>query len=186
MTVNARRRPRWRFFHFRRARLDRSFRRPGRGKETAMNKPMTALAGLALAGALLTVLPAGQARADEPTIKCELHYNLQGWSIIYKHAEGSGTVTCNNGQSAPVKITVVGGGLTAGKYRVENGKGEISKVHGIDEVFGDYVQAGAEAGVVRSAQAQVLTKGTTSLALSATGQGINLGVSVGKFTIARP
>jgi hypothetical protein len=151
-----------------------------------MNKPITALAGLALAGAVLAALPAGQARADEPMVKCELHYNLQGWSIIYKHAEGSGTVTCNNGQSAPVKITVVGGGLTAGKYRVENGKGEISKVHGIDEVFGDYVQAGAEAGVVRSAQAQVLTKGTTSLALSATGQGINLGVSVGKFTIARP
>ena len=47
------------------------------------------------------------------------------------------------------------------------------------------MQAGAEAGVVKSAQAQVLTKGTTSLALSATGQGINLGVSVGKFTIAR-
>jgi hypothetical protein len=32
----------------------------------------------------------------------------------------------------------------------------------------------------------VLTKGTTSLALSGTGQGINLGVSVGKFTISRP
>jgi hypothetical protein len=96
-----------------------------------------------------------------------------------------GTVTCNNGQSAPVKISVVGGGLTAGKYRIENGKGEISKVHGIAEVFGDYVQAGAEAGVVKSAHAQVLTKGTTSLALSGTGQGIDLGVSVGKFTIAR-
>ena len=101
-----------------------------------MNKRMTALASLALAGTLLAALPAGQAHADEPMVKCELHYNLQGWSIIYKHAEGAGTVTCNNGQSAAVKITVVGGGLTAGKYRVENGKGEISKVHGIDEVFG--------------------------------------------------
>ncbi|HET6804306.1 MAG TPA: hypothetical protein VFH59_02545 [Frateuria sp.] len=152
-----------------------------------MNLRTTALASLVLAGATaLAAWPAGPARAAEPMVKCELSYNLQGWSIIYKHAEGSGTVTCNNGQSAPVKISVVGGGLTAGKYRVENGKGEITRVHGIEEVFGDYVQAGAEAGVVKSAQAQVLTKGTTSLALSATGQGIDLGVSVGKFTISRP
>lgn len=151
-----------------------------------MNLRMTALASLFVAGTMaLAVSPVESALASEPMVKCELSYNLQGWSIIYKHAEGAGTVTCSNGESAPVKISVVGGGLTAGKYRVENGKGEITRVHGIAEVFGDYVQAGAEAGVVRSAQAQVLTKGTTSLALSGTGQGINLGVSVGKFTISR-
>jgi hypothetical protein len=151
-----------------------------------MNMRTTALASLALAGATaLAAWPVQRAQATEPMVKCDLSYNLHGWSIIYKHAEGAGTVTCDNGQSAAVKITVVGGGLTAGKYRIDNGKGEISKVHGIDEVFGDYVQAGAEAGVVKSAHAQVLTKGTTSLALSGTGQGIDLGVSVGKFTIAR-
>jgi hypothetical protein len=81
---------------------------------------------------------------------------------------------------------VEGGGLTAGKYRIDNGKGDISHVRSIDDVFGDYVQAGAEAGVVKSGQAQVLTKGTTSLALAGTGEGVNLGVSVGKFTISRP
>lgn len=151
-----------------------------------MNMRTAALASLVLAGATaLSAWPVEPARAAEPMVKCELSYNLHGWSIIYKQAEGAGTVTCNNGQSAPVKISVVGGGLTAGKYRIDNGKGEISKVHGIAEVFGDYVQAGAEAGVVKSAHAQVLTKGTTSLALSGTGQGIDLGVSVGKFTIAR-
>ena len=111
--------------------------------------------------------------------------NLTGWSILYKHAEGTGTVTCDNGQSARVKISVVGGGLTAGKYHIDNGKGEISKVHSIDDVFGAYAQAGAEAGVVKSGSAQVLTKGTTSLALAGTGEGVNLGISVGKFTITR-
>jgi hypothetical protein len=151
-----------------------------------MNLRTTAWASLVLAGAMaLSAWPVQRADAAEPTVKCKLSYNLHGWSIIYKQAEGTGTVTCSNGQSAPVKISVVGGGLTAGKYRIENGKGEISKVHGIAEVFGDYVQAGAEAGVVKSAHAQVLTKGTTSLALSGTGEGIDLGVSVGKFTIAR-
>ena len=149
-------------------------------------KMRTSAMSLAIVGAMaLAAWPAQRAQAAESMVKCELNYTLHGWSIIYKHAEGAGTVTCDNGQSAPVKITVVGGGLTAGKYRIDDGKGEISKVHGIEEVFGDYVQAGAEAGVVKSAHAQVLTKGTTSLALSGTGQGIDLGVSVGKFTIAR-
>jgi hypothetical protein len=139
---------------------------------------------LGLACALAVALPMGAARADEATVKCDLTFNLQGWSIIYKQGEGTGTVVCDNGQSSRVKIRVVGGGLTAGKYRITNGKGEISKVRGISDVYGDYAQAGAEAGVVKSANAQVLTKGTTSLALSGTGEGMNLGVSVGKFTIS--
>lgn len=149
-----------------------------------MIKQTFGTAALALACALtLTALPMNQARADDATVKCDLTFNLQGWSIIYKHAEGTGTVTCNNGQSSRVQIRVVGGGLTAGKYRITNGKGEISKVRSISDIYGDYVQAGAEAGVVKSANAQVLTKGTTSLAISGTGEGMNLGVSVGKFTI---
>jgi hypothetical protein len=52
-------------------------------------------------------------------------------------------------------------------------------------VFGDYAQAGAEAGVVKSSQAQVMTKGDVSLALAGTGEGVNLGISAGKFTISR-
>jgi len=139
---------------------------------------------LACAGTM-TALPAGNAQAAEASVKCDLVFNLSGWSLIYKQAEGTGTITCNNGQRANVNIAVVGGGLTAGKYHIDNGKGEISNVHSIEDVFGDYAQAGAEAGVVKSSQAQVLTKGTTSLALAGTGEGINLGISAGKFTISR-
>ena len=133
----------------------------------------------------MTAVPASNVRADSAPVKCDMTYNLSGWSIIYKHASGTGSVTCTNGQHALVKITVVGGGLTAGKYHINNGKGEISNVHGIAEVFGDYAQAGADAGVVKSSQAQVLTKGNVSLALAGTGEGVNLGISAGKFTISR-
>jgi hypothetical protein len=147
-------------------------------------KQTLAMATLALACTTAMTMAPSSARAADAAVKCELSYDLHGWSIIYKHAEGAGTVSCDNGQSSKVKISVVGGGLTAGKYRITNGKGEISKVRGISDVFGDYVQAGAEAGVVKSAHAQVLTKGTTSLALTGTGQGVDLGVSVGKFTIS--
>ncbi|KRF01921.1 hypothetical protein ASG87_10470 [Frateuria sp. Soil773] len=151
-----------------------------------MIKRTLGMAALVLACATATAALPTMARADDAQVKCDLRFNLEGWSLIYKHAEGRGTVTCSNGQSSPVKISVVGGGLTAGKYRITNGKGEISKVRGIADVFGDYAQAGAEAGVVKSSTAQVLTKGTTSLALAGTGEGVNLGVSVGKFTIAKP
>jgi len=145
-----------------------------------------AMAALALAcTTAITMVPANTARAADASVKCDLVYTLHGWSLIYKHAEGVGTVTCDNGQKSRVKIAVVGGGLTAGKYRITNGRGEISKVRSIADVYGDYAQAGAEAGVVKSANAQVLTKGTTSLALTGTGEGINLGVSVGKFTISK-
>ncbi|HEY8683004.1 MAG TPA: hypothetical protein VIM06_07520 [Rhodanobacter sp.] len=150
-----------------------------------MIKRTFGMAALVLACATaMTALPVSSAHADEATVKCHLRFNLAGWSLIYKHAEGNGTVRCDNGQTARVKITVVGGGITAGKYRINDGKGEISNVHGIRGVFGDYAQAGAEAGVVKSSTAQVLTKGTTSLALAGTGEGVNLGISVGKFTIS--
>jgi hypothetical protein len=149
-----------------------------------MIKRTFGMAALVLACACaMTALPVSSAHADTATVKCHLRFNLAGWSLIYKHAEGNGTVRCDNGQSANVKITAVGGGLTAGKYHITDGKGEISTVNGIHDVFGHYAQAGVEAGVVKSSNAQVLTKGTTSLALAGTGEGVDLGISVGEFTI---
>ena len=116
---------------------------------------------------------------------CEMRFSLSGWAAIYKHAEGTGTITCTNGRSFNVSIVAVGGGLTAGKYRIQNGIGKFSDVYDTTELFGSYAQGEAGAGAVRSANAQVLTKGNVSLALSGTGEGINLGISFGKFTIRR-
>jgi hypothetical protein len=130
----------------------------------------------------LTGLYATDAHAGKAPVKCHLTYSLSGWSAIYQHAEGHGHVNCNNGQSAPVSINMHGGGLTAGKFHV-TGKGDISNVYGIKDVFGAYAQAGASGGVVRSGTAQVLTKGTVSIALSGTGEGVNLGLAVDKFDI---
>ena len=62
-------------------------------------------------------------------IDCEMKFNLTGWAAIYKHAEGHGTITCNNGRSFKVNIVAVGGGLTAGKYKVEGGTGKFSDVY---------------------------------------------------------
>ncbi|HET8763924.1 MAG TPA: hypothetical protein VFM52_01765 [Rhodanobacter sp.] len=151
-----------------------------------MSKHTLALTVVLLLGTVaLAAAPATPAYAAEANVKCHLEFTLSGWSIVYKHAEGSGTVRCDNGEHAAVKINVIGGGLTAGKFRIDHGTGDITHVRNIEDVFGSYAQAGAELGVVKSGTAQVLTKGTTSLALAGHGEGINLGVSVGRVTIKR-
>jgi hypothetical protein len=142
---------------------------------------------LMLTGALLAAgsVFAVQANAADPKLDCDMKFNLTGWSAIYKHAEGSGMITCSNGKSYPVNIVAHGGGLTVGKYKVENGTGKFSDVYTPADLFGDYAQGEANAGIVKSGTAQVLTKGTASLALAGSGEGVNLGISFGKFTISR-
>lgn len=124
------------------------------------------------------------ANAAEATVKCHMKFSMSGWSVFYKTASGTGTVSCSNGQSMGVKLTSEGGGLTVGKSSIDNGIGEFSAVNGINEVLGSYASAEAHAGAVKSAKGEVLTKGEVSLALSGTGRGWDLGVAFGKFTIA--
>jgi hypothetical protein len=121
----------------------------------------------------------------EAEVKCEMTFSMKGWSAFYKTASGSGTVKCNNGQSSEVKLRAKGGGLTVGKSSIEDGHGEFSAVQTIDEIFGSYASAEAHAGAVKSAKAQVMTKGEVSLALSGKGRGWDLGVAFGKLTISR-
>lgn len=118
-------------------------------------------------------------------IDCQMRFSTSGWSVFYKTASGDGTVTCSNGQSMRVRISAKGGGLTVGKSSIENGIGEFSGVHSINEVLGSYASAEAHAGAVKSAKGQVMTKGEVSLALSGKGRGWDLGVAFGKFTIRR-
>jgi hypothetical protein len=96
-----------------------------------------------------------------------------------------GTITCDNNQTAAVKLSAKGGGLTAGKSVVRDGRGQFSEVADIKELFGSYANGTAAAGVGKAAEAGVMTKGEVSLALAGNGSGIELGVSFGKFTITR-
>lgn len=142
----------------------------------------------ALAVTLIAALPAvfaAPAQAADPNLDCEMKFSLTGWSAIYKHAEGHGVVRCANGQSMKVKIEAKGGGLTVGKSRIDNGTGKFTDVHRIDDVLGTYAQGDASIGAVKSGTAQVLTKGTVSLALAGSGQGVDIGISFGGFTISR-
>jgi hypothetical protein len=140
----------------------------------------TAIASALVLAAAMSV-PTARADAE---LDCKLNFDLTTWSAIYKHAEGSGTVTCENGQSMPVVIKARGGGLTVGKSHIDNGHGRFTDIHSIGDVLGNYAQAEAHAGLVKSGSAQVLTKGNVSLALAGDGEGVDLGVDVAKFTIS--
>ena len=144
-----------------------------------MNRSLLLLATLLLSW---TFSPIAQAAGP---VDCALRFNLSGWSIFYKTASGTGTVTCSNGQRAAVTIKSKGGGLTVGKSRITGGRGEFSGVRDINDVFGTYASAEAHAGASRSSKAQVMTKGNVSLAMAGKGEGWDLGVAFGKFVISR-
>ena len=143
---------------------------------------MRAILHAALAVASVLALAAPSARAET---NCRMSFHLKGWSVIYKTAHGSGTITCDNGQTADVRIEAKGGGLTAGKSEIREGVGKFSDVRSIDSLFGSYAAASAEAGAVKSGEAMALTKGEVSLALSGKGSGFNLGVAFEDFKITR-
>jgi len=139
-------------------------------------------AGLACAMAMAV---STQAKAADAELDCKLDYSITGWSAIYKHSSGTGTVHCANGDTMRVTIEAKGGGLTFGKSEIHDGLGKFTEVYDIEDVLGAYASAGAHAGAAKSAEAQALTKGPVSLALSGKGTGWDLGVAFGKFTIRR-
>ncbi|HEV8332141.1 MAG TPA: hypothetical protein VGQ22_12025 [Steroidobacteraceae bacterium] len=144
---------------------------------------MRTLVSHTLALALLWAAGTTASYAADANVSCKLSFTMKGWSAFYKTASGSGTIKCSNGQSRTVKLSAKGGGLTVGKSTIEDGHGEFSAVTGLDELLGSYVAAEAHAGAVKSSQAQVMTKGEVSLALSGTGRGWDLGIAFGKLTI---
>ena len=137
------------------------------------------LVGGAIVGMLAGAVPAAA------LTQCDLTYNLEGWSVFYKAANGRGMIRCDNGQQARVRLETRGGGVTFGSSRIVGGTGHFSQITDIDEIFGDYANAEAHAGFGASSGAQVVTKGTVSLTLTGTGTGVDVGFAFGRFPIAR-
>jgi hypothetical protein len=156
-------------------------------------RPFAKLAGVPLC-ALLVILPAAatalagtepEEKESPKLVDCRMTFNLKGWSAFYKTAKGEGTIRCDNGQTAKVRIRATGGGITFGKSEVVGGTGKFSGARSIEELFGAYAQSEAHAGAGKSASAQAMTKGEVSLALAGTGRGVDIGFAFGKFTIER-
>jgi len=141
--------------------------------------------GLTILILAISLLAAVPALAQQATTSCSMRFDLKGWSVIYKTASGSGTITCDNGQRARVKIDAKGGGLTASRYEINDGHGKFSAVSDISELFGGYAIGSATIGAVKAGELQVVTKGSVTLGLAGAGHGVGLGLDVGEFTISR-
>ena len=72
------------------------------------------LGGTMLASAALCLAFAA-APVSAGDLTCKMTYRLDGWSVFYKTASGTGTIRCSNGQTMAVSIKAKGGGLTFAK-----------------------------------------------------------------------
>jgi hypothetical protein len=120
---------------------------------------------------------------DAGKTECRLNFTLKSWSVFYKSGKGSGTIACDNGQSAAVKIRSHGGGVTFGENEIK-GDGTFSKVKDLKELYGGYAESGAHAGASSSADSKAMWNGDILLTLSGTGKGWDLGFAFGKFKIS--
>jgi hypothetical protein len=148
-------------------------------EDTSMRTTM-----LATAVAILVATASVPAQAAG-ALDCRLRFSLTGWSAFVRKASGSGVVTCSTGARMKVAIEAKGGGITFGKTEIHGGLGRFSGVDAIGQVLGSYASAAAHAGATNSAEAQALTKGPVSLALSGKGSGWNVGFAFGRFTLSR-
>ena len=144
-----------------------------------MRTMMVAATLLALSAAM--PVPAHAAKA----LDCRMEFSLSGWSAFVRKASGEGSVSCSDGTHMKVRLSATGGGITFGKTEIREGIGKFSEVYDIEQVLGSYASAAAHAGATESAEAQALTKGPVSLALSGKGSGWNVGFAFGRFTISR-
>ncbi len=110
-------------------------------------------------------------------------YKLSGWSFVYKQYDGIGNISCSNGQRAQVALSSKSIGFTIGKSEIE-GTGVFSEVRNINEIYGNFAAFEGHAGATKSVDAQVLTRGEISLALSGKGRGIDIGVTLGALSIS--
>lgn len=114
---------------------------------------------------------------------CTMTYRMSGWSFVYKQYDGIGNISCNNGQRAQVALASKSIGFTLGKSEID-GTGVFSSVRNLNEIYGNYVALEGHAGVTKSVDGQVLTRGEISLALSGNGRGVDIGVTLGALTIS--
>jgi hypothetical protein len=119
---------------------------------------------------------------DKKLGTCTMTYKLEGFSLAYKQYDGTGEVSCRNGQKAKVKLSSKSIGFSIG-YSVIEGEGFFTDVKHISEVYGNYISFGNHFGFKNSVDRQILTRGEISLALRGKGKGFDIGVTIGDLSI---
>jgi len=151
-------------------------------KPFSFSKNMLIFAGIIGLATIAAPLHA-QAQTSNAYISCSMNYKLSGWSFVVKQYDGSGNVTCSNGQRAQVKLTSRSIGFTIGQSDIE-GIGYFSELKDISEIYGVFVALEGHIGAVRSGHGQIMTRGVVSLAISGSGRGFDIGVTLGGLNIS--
>jgi hypothetical protein len=148
-------------------------------------RTLIAAASLVLFAASAGAEDAGAEDKYNPEMtSCKMVFNIKGWSLGIASSKGEGTISCDNGQTAEVSLDSKAVGFTVGKSAIRGGQGSFSPVSDIKELYGDYGALKAHAGAGSSSgAASVLTRGEVSLSLSGAGQGVDLGVSIGRLAV---
>lgn len=113
---------------------------------------------------------------------CSMTYKLEGFSLAYKQYDGSGEISCRNGEKAKVLLSSKSIGFTIGYSSIE-GEGYFTDVKYLSEIYGDYISLGNHFGFKNSIDRQVLTRGEISLVLIGKGQGFDIGFTIGDLSI---
>lgn len=130
-------------------------------------------------------LAASATLAAERDLSCSLTFSSKEWSALYASATGEGVVTCKDGSTMPVAIRAKGIGITAGKWKITDGKGTFTHVAKIDDVIGSYLSVSGDVGVSKAGTARALTKGNVSLVLAGKGEGFDVGIAISNFKISK-
>ncbi|TZF89826.1 hypothetical protein [Cognatilysobacter lacus] len=138
---------------------------------------------IGVAVAMVLAVPTGATKDRD--VKCKLQFQSRDWSVLYQQGEGPGTVTCSDGSSMPVKIIAKGVGLSAGKWKIDHGRGTFTRVRTIQDVVGRYATLSGHIGLVKTGEVEVASKGRVSLALAGHGEGIDVGVAINEFRVEK-
>ena len=133
--------------------------------------------------AAIALISLSHTAAADNAITCKMSYRLKGWSFAYKQYDGTGEVSCSNGQNARVLLASKSLGFSIGASEIE-GTGQFTALKDINEIYGLFASLEGHAGVTKSGSGQVLTRGVVSLALSGEGRGIDIGVTLGGLMIS--
>ena len=79
-------------------------------------------------------------------VHCKISFDIKGWAFFYRTADGSGTVTCSNGDRFGVVLEQRGFGLAFGSGEIKDARGVFSPMERTEEVFGTWVGQSAVAG----------------------------------------
>jgi hypothetical protein len=132
--------------------------------------------------AAITLMGLSHTAVADSGVICKMTYRLKGWSFAYKQYDGTGEVSCSNGQNAHVILASKSLGLSIGASEIE-GTGQFTALKDINEIYGLFASLEGHAGVTMSGSGQVLTRGVVSLALWGEGRGIDIGVTLGGLMI---